>query len=55
MSGSVGGAPPASVSVKLDGIAYLDDDRVIAGEVGLTAAEQPLTMSVSEIRDALAS
>ncbi len=40
--------------VKLDGIAYLDGDQVVAGEVGSTAAQQLLTMTVAEIRAALA-
>ncbi len=39
--------------VKLDGIAYLDGDQVIAAEVGSTAAEQLRTMSVNEIRSAV--
>ncbi len=39
--------------VKLDGIAYLDGDQVVAAEVGSTAAEQLRTMSVNEIRAAV--
>ena len=41
--------------VKLDGIGYLDGDQVIAAEVGSTASEQLRTMSVNEIRAALAA
>ena len=41
--------------VKLDGIAYVDGERVIAGEIGSPAAEDLLTMTLSEIRDAVAA
>lgn len=49
------GDVPTHQLVKLDGIAFLDGDRVVATEVGSPAAEQLVTMTLAEIRSASAS
>lgn len=47
------GGTPTHQLVKLDGIAYLNDGRVFATELGSTAAEQLLGMTADDIRAAL--
>jgi len=45
------GGVPSHQEVKLDGVAYLDGDRLIAGELGSRVADELLAMSLNEIRD----
>jgi hypothetical protein len=49
----VGGAPTHQL-VKLDGIAYLDGEALVAAETNSPAAEQLVTMDLSAIRDEIA-
>ncbi len=53
-SAVVGGVPTHQL-VKLDGIAFLDGDQPISGEVGSLAAQQLSAMSLAEIRNAIAA
>lgn len=48
------GGNPTHQLVKLDGIAFLDGDAVVATELGSTAAEQLVGLTVDDIRAALA-
>jgi hypothetical protein len=45
------GGAPTHQPVKLDGVAYLDGDRVTAGETSSPAADQLRAMSLEDIRD----
>lgn len=48
------GGVPTHQLVRLDGIAYLEGDQPVAVEVGSTAAEELLTMTLDDLRAELA-